>query len=58
MGNKRIVLTSLLRAQTDVQVYKRENIPLEKGVVLTEQYLTSIQDLLEKYMNMQELIQK
>ena len=51
MGNKRIVLTSLLRAQTDVQVYKRENIPLEKGVVLTEQYLTSIQDLLEKYMN-------
>ncbi len=51
MGNKRIVLTSLLRAQTDVQVYKREDIPLEKGVVLTEQYLTSIQDLLEKYMN-------
>ena len=51
MGNKRIVLTSLLRAQTDVQVYKRENIPLEKGVVLTEQYLTNIQDLLEKYMN-------
>lgn len=51
MGNKRIVLTSLLRAQTDVQVYKRENIPLEKGVVLTEQYLISIQDLLEKYMN-------
>lgn len=51
MGNKRIVLTSLLRTQTDVQVYKREDIPLEKGVVLTEQYLTSIQDLLEKYMN-------
>ena len=51
MGNKRIVLTSLLRAQTDVQVYKREDIPLEKGVVLTEQYLISIQDLLEKYMN-------
>ena len=51
MGNKRIVLTSLLRAQTDVQVYKREDIPLEKGVILTEQYLTSIQDLLEKYMN-------
>ena len=51
MGNKRIVLTSLLRVQTDVQVYKREDIPLEKGVVLTEQYLTSIQDLLEKYMN-------
>ena len=51
MGNKRIVLTSLLRAQTDVQVYKREDIPLEKGVVLTEQYLTNIQDLLEKYMN-------
>ena len=36
MGNKRIVLTSLLRAQTDVQVYKREDIPLEKGVVLTD----------------------
>ena len=51
MDNKRIVLTSLLRAQTDVQVYKREDIPLEKGVVLTEQYLISIQDLLEKYMN-------
>ncbi len=48
---KRIVLTSLLRTEADIQVYKREDIPLDKGVVLTDSYLESIEDLLKKYIN-------
>ena len=51
MEGKRIVLRSLNRTEQDVQIYKREDIILEKGVALTEQYLTSIQQLLERYMN-------
>lgn len=51
MAQKRIVLRSLNRTEQDVQVYKREDIILEKGVALTEQYLTDIQQLLERYMN-------
>ena len=51
MEGKRIVLRSLNRTEQDVQIYKREDIILEKGVALTEQYLTDIQQLLERYMN-------
>lgn len=51
MEGKRIVLRSLNRTEQDVQVYKREDIILEKGVALTEPYLESIQKLLERYMN-------
>lgn len=51
MEGKRIVLRSLNRTEQDVQIYKREDIVLEKGVALTEQYLSSIQQLLERYMN-------
>ena len=51
MADKRIILRSLNRTETDVQVYKREDIILEKGVALTEQYLQDIQKLLERYMS-------
>jgi len=34
-----INLSSLNRSISDIQTYKREGIPLEKGVILTEEYL-------------------
>jgi hypothetical protein len=51
MADKVITLRALNRTESDVQVYKREDIVLEKGVALTEPYLDSIRKLLEKYMS-------
>lgn len=37
--------------QEEEKIGKREDIVIEKGVVLTEHYLEENQPLLEKYMN-------
>lgn len=44
-----INLSSLNRSISDIQTYKREGIPLEKGVILTEEYLEKNQKLFERY---------
>lgn len=45
----KINLSSLNRTQQDIQIYKRENVPLEKGVVLTEDFLVKNEALFQKY---------
>ena len=47
----RINLSSLNRSAQDLQIYKRENIPLDKGSVLTEDFLVKNEQLIQKYMN-------
>lgn len=48
---KRIVLSSLNRTNTDIKVSTRDGVPLEKGVILTENYLYSHLSLFEQYAN-------
>lgn len=49
---KRISLASLKRINTDIQISMRDGVPIEKGVILTEQFLKDNQSLFEKYANL------
>ena len=49
---KRISLASLKRINTDIQISMRDGVPIEKGVILTEQFLKNNQSLFEKYANL------
>ena len=44
-------LSKNLQGFDDVQVGKREDIPIEKGAVLGEEFFEKNQDLVEKYCN-------
>ena len=45
------LLSKNLQGFDDVQVGKREDIPIEKGAVLGEEFFEKNQDLVEKYCN-------
>ena len=47
----KLTLPSMNRINTDIQQSLREGIPIEKGVILTEDYLKKNIDLFEKYAN-------
>lgn len=45
----KLTLPSLNRINTDIKQSLRDGIPIEKGVILTEEYLSQHKDLFEKY---------
>lgn len=47
----KITLPSMNRINTDIQQSLREGVPIEKGVILTEEYLKKNINLFEKYAN-------
>ena len=47
----KLTLPSMNRINTDIQQSLREGVPIEKGVILTEEYLKKNINLFEKYAN-------
>lgn len=51
MSNKNLIKTDISEALQSVEIILREGIPLSKGVILTQKYLESEEDLLKQYMD-------
>ena len=51
MSNKNLIKTDISEALQSVEIILREGIPLSKGVISTQKYLESEEDLLKQYMD-------
>ena len=51
MSKKNLIKTDIEDKLQGVEIVLREGIPLQKGIVLTQKYLESIEDLLREYMD-------